>query len=116
MIAVIFDVQPRAGRTEAYLALAAKLRPLLDQVDGFISIERFASLTTPGKIVSLSFWRDEAAIAQWRRLEAHRAAQRKGRAEIFDDYRLCIAEVIRDYGMSDRRQAPPDSQTFHNPS
>jgi len=112
-IAVIFEVQPREELRGTYLDIAAKLRPLLDQIDGFISIERFESLTTKGKILSLSFWRDEAAIAQWRNLETHRAAQAAGRERIFEDYRLRIAGVIRDYGMTERDEAPPDSRTAH---
>ena len=109
MIAVIFEVEPREGRRNDYLAIASQLRPLLDGIDGFISIERFESLTVPGKILSLSFWRDEAAVAAWRNLGEHRAAQAAGRGEIFRDYRLRIAEVVRDYGMNERDQAPKDS-------
>ena len=114
MIAVIFEVQPKEGRRESYLELAAGLRPLLEQVDGFISIERFESLTTPGKILSLSFFRDEAALEAWRSLEKHRDAQRAGRAGLFADYRLRVAGVIRDYGMFDRDQAPADSRRVHD--
>jgi heme-degrading monooxygenase HmoA len=113
MIAVIFEVRPKAGRKQQYLDLAGTLRPLLERIDGFISIERFESLTEPGKILSLSFWRDEAAIAAWRNVEAHRSAQAKGRTEVFADYRLRIAGVIRDYGMSDRAEAPSDSRATH---
>lgn len=113
MIAVIFQVQPAEGHRQEYLDLAAHLRPLLNTIDGFISIERFESLTNPGKILSLSFWRDEEAVQAWRQTEPHRAAQAKGRAEIFQDYRLAIAAVIRDYGMFDRAQAPSDSRAFH---
>ena len=109
MIAVIFEVEPRAGRHADYLAIAAQLRPLLDGIDGFVSIERFESLTETGKILSLSFWRDEAAVAAWRNLGEHRAAQAAGRNEIFLDYRLRIATVVRDYGMHAREQAPADS-------
>lgn len=115
MIAVIFEVLPRAGERDRYFDIAADLRPLLDRIDGFISIERFESLSTPGKILSLSFWRDEAAVAQWRNVEAHRAAQTRGRAGIFADYRLRIAEVTRDYGMTDRTQAPVDSKSANPP-
>ena len=115
MIAVIFEVIPRAGERDHYLDIAAKLRPLLDGIDGFVSIERFESLSMPGKILSLSFWRDEAAIAQWRNLEAHRSAQAKGRTDVFADYRLRIAGVVRDYGMNDRAQAPADSKTANPP-
>ncbi len=113
MIAVIFEVVLAEGRSEAYLDIAADLRPLLDGIDGFISIERFQSLATPGKLLSLSFWRDEEAVAAWRRTEAHRAAQGQGRAGIFSDYRLRVASVNRDYGMHERRQAPADSRRFH---
>ncbi len=106
MIAVIFEAQPRDGQQDAYLSIAAALRPELDKIDGFISIERFQSLSEPGRLLSLSWWRDEAAVAQWRRFEQHRAAQRAGRERIFRDYRLRVAEVLRDYGMSDREQVP----------
>jgi heme-degrading monooxygenase HmoA len=113
MIAVIFEVIPKPEGRQEYLDTAAALRPLLAEVDGFISVERFESLTQPGKILSLSFWRDEAAIERWRNLEAHRAAQGKGRNRLFADYRLRIAGVIRDYGMNDRAQAPGDSRSRH---
>lgn len=113
MIAVIFEVWPQAERSQEYLDIAAALRPQLDGIDGFVSIERFQSLTEPGKILSLSFWRDEAAIIAWRRLETHRAAQQKGRGGIFRDYRLRVAGVIRDYGMSERDEAPQDSRLAH---
>jgi heme-degrading monooxygenase HmoA len=113
MIAVIFEVTPRAGMRERYLDIAAALRPRLDGIDGFVSIERFESLSTPGKILSLSFWRDEAAVAAWRGLGEHRAAQAEGRASVFQDYRLRIAGVVRDYGMDDRAQAPTDSRGVH---
>lgn len=113
MIAVIFEVYPQEGCWQAYLDIAASLRPLLSEIDGFISIERFESLSEPGKILSLSFWRDEAAIEAWRELEAHRAAQVQGRTSIFKDYRLRVAGVIRDYGRFEREQAPRDSQEFH---
>jgi heme-degrading monooxygenase HmoA len=114
MIAVIFEVWPAAGRREEYLALAAGLRGELETMDGFISIERFASLSEDGKLLSLSFWRDEAAVTRWRNLEAHRRAQAAGRGGIFRDYRLRIATVLRDYGMSVRREeAPRDSEAFH---
>lgn len=113
MIVVIFEVRPRPEGKQRYLDIAAELRPHLDGIDGFISIERFESLSEPGKILSLSFWRDEAAIANWRTLEPHRAAQEQGRANIFSDYRLRIAEVARDYGLHDRNAAPADSKVVH---
>lgn len=113
MIAVIFEVWPKAERRQQYLDLAAELAPLLDTIDGFISVERFESLTSPGKILSLSVWRDERALEQWRKLEQHRRAQVAGRGGFFDDYRLRIAGVIRDYGLTDRAQAPEDSRAVH---
>lgn len=113
MIAVIFEVEPAEGRQDEYLAIATEMRPILDEVEGFISVERFQSLTDPRKILSLSFFEDEAAIARWRNLGAHRRAQTQGRGGVFDDYRLRIAAVIRDYGMFDRVQAPSDSRKAH---
>lgn len=110
MIAVIFEVWPKDGYRQTYLDIAAQLRPLLDGIDGFLSIERFESLTEPQKILSLSFWRDEKAVEVWRQMENHRTAQTFGRSVAFDDYRLRIAGVIRDYGMFEREQAPDDSQ------
>jgi len=114
MIAVIFEVTPHEGRYDDYLAIAGDLKPVLETMDGFISIERFQSLTTPGKVLSLSFWRDEDAIAAWRNLGEHRSAQVKGRHKIFEDYRLRVAGVIRDYGLNDRDQAPDDSRAQHD--
>jgi heme-degrading monooxygenase HmoA len=113
MIAVIFEAVADEGRKQAYLDAAAKLRPLLAETDGFISIERFESLTQPGKILSLSFWRDAAAVEKWRNMEEHRQVQAAGRAGIFADYRLRVAEVMRDYGKDDRAQAPADSRRRH---
>lgn len=113
MIAVIFEVSLAAGQQPRYLQFAAELRPLLQQIDGFISIERFASLSEPDKLLSLSFWRDEAALAQWRQLEAHRMAQAAGRDGVFADYRLRVATVLRDYGMNERAAAPADSRQRH---
>jgi heme-degrading monooxygenase HmoA len=113
MIAVIFEVWPKGERREQYLAIAADLRARLEAIDGFVSVERFESLTEPGKILSLSFFRDEAAVAAWRNTIEHRAAQTAGREAIFADYRLRVTEVIRDYGMSPREQAPRDSRERH---
>ena len=113
MIAVISEVWPEPDRRQEYLDIAARLRPLLEQVDGFVSIERFESLSEPGKILSLSVFRDEAAVARWRQLEQHREAQAGGRNGIFRDYRLRVAGVIRDYGMNNRAQAPKDSLDRH---
>ena len=113
MIAVIFEVIPAPGRKQEYLDLAAALRPELDGQDGFISIERFASLTNEGKVLSLSFWRDEEAVQHWRRYEGHRLAQARGRNGVFADYRLRVAGVLRDYGMSARDEAPADSRVAH---
>lgn len=115
MIAVIFEVVPAEGRREAYLGIAADLKPLLETIDGFISVERFQSLTHPGKMLSLSFWRDEAAVLAWRNLEPHRAAQTAGRGGVFADYRLRVASVIRDYGLDEREEAPAESRSRHAP-
>ena len=110
MIAVIFEVEPAEGKRDAYLGIAAELKPLLAGIDGFISIERFQSLVDPKRVLSLSFWRDEAAVAAWREFGEHRAAQAAGRAGIFAGYRLRVASVLRDYGMTERAQAPADSR------
>jgi heme-degrading monooxygenase HmoA len=114
MIAVIFEAWPACGEQERYLDLAAALRSGLDDIDGFLSIERFESLAEPGKLLSLSFWRDEAAVARWRNSGEHRATQTAGRHGVFKNYRLRIAEVARDYGMTDRAQAPVDSLNVHD--
>jgi len=114
MIAVIFEVWPADGRKDDYLGIAASLRPELEKMDGFISVERFQSLVEPRKLLSLSFWQDEEAVKKWRNHTGHRASQKRGRAGIFADYRLRIAGVVRDYGKADRVQAPDDSRTVHD--
>jgi len=113
MIAVIFEVWPKPEHKGEYLDLAAELRPILEAIDGFISVERFESLSEKGKLLSLSFFRDEGAVAAWRNVSEHRKTQGLGRARIFENYRLRIAGVIRDYGMNDRAQAPKDSRVVH---
>ena len=115
MFAVLFEVQPRASQWQGYLDYAKLLRPELEKIDGFISIERFESLVTPGKLLSLSFWRDEEAVRAWRNRAEHRAVQTQGRAGVFSDYRLRVAAVIRDYGLHERDQAPSDSRALHDP-
>ncbi len=110
MIAVIFEVTPEPGCRDAYLEAAARLKPLLEKIDGFISVERFESLANPGKLVSLQYWRDEKALEAWRKLPEHRAVQKLGREKYFRDYRLCVADVVRDYGMRERDEAPGDSR------
>lgn len=114
MLAVIFEFEPVADRRQDYLEFASALGSELETIDGFVSIERFESLTHPGKLLSVSFWRDEAAIEQWRNLKKHRAAQSASRDGIMSDYRLRVASVIRDYGMRDRAEAPNDSQQIHD--
>ena len=106
MHAVIFEVEPEDARRQDYLDIAARLRPELERIDGFISVERFQSLSHPGKILSLSFWRDEASVERWRAQQNHRLAQQAGRTGIFRAYRLRVAAVLRDYGMHDRAEAP----------
>jgi heme-degrading monooxygenase HmoA len=113
VITVIFEVWPAEGRKQTYLDIAAELRPELEKIDGFLSVERFQSLTEEGKILSLSFWRDEAAVKAWRTLDHHRQAQQAGRGGVFRDYRLRVADVMRDYGMTDRAEAPADSRAKH---
>ena len=114
MIAIIFEVYPAEGKKDQYLDIAAEMRPLVHEIDGFISVERFQSLTDPDKLLSISFFRDEAAVEQWRQLTAHRRAQAQGRAGVFRDYRLRVAHVLRGYGMSDRAEAPEDSRVEHD--
>jgi heme-degrading monooxygenase HmoA len=113
MIAVIFELSPNEEQRATYFDLAAQLRPELDAIDGFISIERFESLATQGKYLSLSFWRDEAAVQTWRNRDTHRAAQSQGRAGVLANYRLRVAQVLRDYGLNERAEAPQDSQHHH---
>lgn len=113
MIAVIFEVTPFVGERHRYLDLAGELRAKLETMDGFISVERFESLTVRGKLLSLSFWRDEEAVRRWRETEEHRAAQQAGRGGVFADYRLRVAHVLRDYGLHEREEAPPDSRAVH---
>ena len=115
MIAVIFEVEPAEGMKDAYLEMAAQMRPLVEQIDGFISVERFQSLTNPGRLLSISFFRNEAALNDWRQLESHRGAQKAGRNRMFADFRLRVVNVIRDYGKFDRDQAPTDSLAVHDP-
>lgn len=114
MIAVIFEVLPADGQKDAYLDIAAAMRPMVEEVEGFISVERFQSLTNPDKLLSLSFFEDEDAVMRWRKLAAHRNAQSKGRSGVFSDYRLRVTHVMRDYGMFDRNQAPEDSVKAHS--
>jgi heme-degrading monooxygenase HmoA len=113
MIVVIFELVPEKGQRDAYLGKAADLRPLLDGIDGFLSIERFQSLADPERLLSLSFWRDEEAVQAWRQFEEHRTAQTQGRDGVLGDYRLRVAHVLRDYGMYQRGQAPKDSRQHH---
>jgi len=114
MVAVIFEVIPKGeNEKKEYLNIAASLKSELEKMEGFISIERFKSLYNPEKILSLSFWKDDESVKQWRIVEMHRAAQKKGREHIFKDYRLRVASVIRDYGMFSREEAPEDSKMFH---
>jgi len=114
MIAVIFEVEPGDGHMDAYLDLAASLRPILEATEGFISVERFQSLTDPKKMLSLSFFEDEDAVRRWRNTMEHRGAQARGRGGVFAGYRLRVAQVIRDYGLDDRAEAPEDSRRHHD--
>lgn len=113
MIAVIFEVEPAPAHRQEYLDTAAALRAELEVIDGFMSVERFESLSRPGRLLSLSFWRDEEAVRRWRNLASHREAQQRGREGVFRDYRLRVADVVRDYGLRERDQAPPDARAVH---
>jgi heme-degrading monooxygenase HmoA len=112
VIAVIFEVQPKPGHAQRYFDIAAALKPMLDAIDGFISVERFESLTQPGRYLSLSYWRDEDAVRAWRTHALHRDGQTEGREVVFDDYRIRMAAVLRDYGLRERGQAPADSRRY----
>lgn len=114
MIAVIFEVITAPGRHDAYLEHAKRMREDLETIDGFISVERFRSLSEDGKLLSLSFFRDEAAVMRWRNHERHRATQAAGRGGMFQDYRLRVAQVLRDYGLNERAEAPADSRAHHD--
>ena len=113
MIAIIFEVAPNEGMADDYLKIAAEMRGFVEQIDGFISVERFQSLTNPDKLLSISFFESEAAVEEWRRLAAHRSAQKAGRETLFRDYRLRVLQVLRDYGKDDRSRAPSDSLDVH---
>lgn len=115
MIAVIFEVIPAEEKRNDYFDIAAQLRPELEKISGFISVERFQSVNDPKKFLSLSFWKDEASVTLWRNIELHRMAQKEGRKSIFNNYRLRVAQVLRDYGMTEREQAPDDSKLIHQP-
>jgi len=114
MIAVIFEVTPYPEKRQQYLDIAASLRPELEKIDGFVSVERFQSLSDEAKVLSLSIFRDEQAVADWRALMAHRKAQAAGRGGLFENYRIRVSSVIRDYGLLDREQAPEDSKSLHD--
>lgn len=113
MQVIVFEVWPHEDKRGDYLAMAAELKPLLAEIEGFVSVERFESITEPGKLLSLSFWRDEEAVSQWRHTRAHRIAQALGRSNMFADYRLRVCEVLRDYSMTRREEAPADSRALH---
>ena len=113
MLGIIFEVTPHPEHRDAYLDMAATLKPELEKIEGFISVERFQSLTTEGKMLSISFFENEKALDDWRQLEAHRIAQKVGRETYFKEYRLRVASVIRDYGIADRDEAPEDSKSRH---
>jgi heme-degrading monooxygenase HmoA len=113
MIAVIFEVEPAEGRKSDYLNIAAELRPRLESIDGFVSVERFQSLSDPDKILSLSVFENDEAVQRWRQTAEHRQAQSRGRSGVFRDYRLRVAEIVRDYSLTDRDEVPADSRQHH---
>jgi heme-degrading monooxygenase HmoA len=110
MIAVIFEVEPAKGEEKTYFDTAAQLRALLEKIEGFVSVERFQSLSDPGKFLSLSFFENEDAVMRWRNQADHRRAQAMGRGGVFAGYRLRVAQVLRDYGLGEREEAPQDSK------
>ena len=112
-IAIIFEVTPNEGMADDYLKIAGEMRAFVEQIDGFISVERFQSLTNQDKLLSISFFESEAAVEEWRRLAAPRSAQKAGRETLFRDYRLRVLQVLRDYGKDDRGQVPLDSLEVH---
>lgn len=114
MIGIIFEVWPKEGRQDDYLSMAAEMRNLLDDFDGFISVERFQSLTEPGKLLSISFFQDQEAVDRWRNTVAHRKAQSMGRQDFFDNYRIRVVECLRDYSNNDRAEVPADSLAIHD--
>ena len=109
MIAIIFEVFPKSSKKDEYLRLAAEMRSLVDQIEGFISVERFQSITNPNKLLSISLFDNEAAVEEWRNLSAHRKMQSKGRKELFEDYDIKFVQVLRNYSMLERKEAPTDS-------
>ena len=113
MISIIFEVAPNEGMADEYLKIAGEMLGFVEQIDGFISVERVQALTNPDKLLSISFFESEAAVEEWRRLAAHRSAQKAGRETLFRDYRLRVLQVLRDYGKDDRGQAPSDSLDVH---
>ena len=113
MIAIIFEVYPKAGKLDEYLDIAAMIRPIAEATEGFISVERFQSLTNPDKYLSISYFEDEATVDRWRNVTKHREAQSRGRKDIFDDYRIRVVSVLRDYTMTDRSEVPDDSLDIH---
>ena len=112
MIVVLFEVEPLSGKDTRYFDIAANLREELAQVDGFVSVERFQSLTRPHVYLSMSWWRDEEAVRAWRTQAAHRQGQQEGRDSVFSNYRIRVAQMLRDYSLKQRDQAPDD---FHTP-
>ncbi len=112
MIGVIFEVWPKPEHKDEYLALAAELRSTLEAIDGFVSVERFQSITDENKLLSVSFFDSHTALDEWRNIAEHRVAQKIGRSSYFQDYRLRVVNVERDYSMSNREQAPEDSKAI----
>lgn len=114
MIAVIFELWAPGDRKQQYFDIARTLGAELTRMDGFVSVERFRSVADPDQYLSLSFWRDEEAVKRWRNRASHRSAQARGRRDVLGDYRLRVAAVLRDYGMTERGEAPPDSRAAHD--
>jgi len=102
MHVVVFEVTVKPDVGHRYFDIAAELKPELEKIDGFLSVERFESMLTPHKYLSLSFWRDEDSVARWREHGMHQSAQMLGKSEIFADFRISVAEIKRQYTLADR--------------
>jgi heme-degrading monooxygenase HmoA len=96
MFSVIFEVNRKPERQDAYLKLAMELKPILQTIDGFIDNERFESQIRKGWLLSHSTWRDEKSVVRWRTQAQHHEVQEKGRFDIFQDYHLRVGEIVHD--------------------
>ena len=108
-VMVLFEVTVKSGQMDDYLKMAASLKESLASAEGLSRAERFSSLVTENKLLSLSVWDGEQSVEKWRNLLAHRACQRHGRMHDFADDQITVVTPIRTYSMTDRTEAPADS-------